>query len=376
MKKYSFIILAMLALSIVSSSCGKKKTKEQKLESKWKQLADKDGNYYETGKLIIDPSAPPTPTGVTFTKEIMLEDLTTGAKSDGTPTNDASGFLSVGCYKDIRSNCDTLGALYSAEKSIGQTIAQLAGNTATSGDADGDGFDDASVRAALIAAGYNPDYYTISTLYDTKAIPSHTGVTVNDTLSPEGKQTPDGLVLGSINKNLTYGLLQKSDGTIDTIYTDGVGLDPQGNPKKVVPDLSKINFTTITIPTTKIQGSCPTGWHIPSDGEWKQVEMALGMSATDVNKEGIDNDRGGKDNLGPKLAAQLKLKYSGYWSDSAKAYAQLGIVEAMWTSTGGKDRFGNDYVWIRYIDTLAHKGIIRKKHYIKSSGFSIRCFKD
>jgi len=373
MKKYSIIALTLVSLSLGFFSCGPKKTKDQILEPKWKQLADKDGNYYETGKLTIDPAAPPTPTGVTFTKEIMLEDLATGAKSDGTPTKDANTvFLSVGCYKDIRSNCDTLGALYSAEKSIGQSIAQLAGNTAISGDADGDGFDDASVRAALTAAGYNPDYYTISTLYDPQT--GNSGVTVNDTLTPVGIQTSKGTYVGSTNKNLTYGILQKPNGTIDTIYTEGVGLNPQGKPKLVVPDLSKINFTAITVPTTKIQGSCPSGWHIPSDGELKQVEMSLGMSATDVNKEGIDNDRGGKDKLGPKLASQLKLKYSGYWSVN-QTYAQLGEVDVFWTSTAGKDKDGKDYIWIRYIDTLAHKGIIRKKHYDKSA-FSVRCFKD
>jgi len=371
MKKYVLLVLTLLTLSLVTNSCGKKKTKEQKIEQKWKQLSDKDGNYYETGKLTINSSIA-TPTGVTFNETVMMEDLCTGATSNGSVTEDGNGFLVVGCYNNMRVNCDTLGALYSVEKAIGVSISELAGNTATSGDADGDGFDDASVRAALIAAGYNPNYYTISTLYDPTT--RNSGVTVNDTLPASGYKSSTGLIVGSTNKSLTYGI-NKTTG--DTIYTKGVGLTPNGDSKRVVPDLSKIDFTKITIPTTKIQGSCPDGWHIPSDGEWKLMEMALGMTATDVNKEGIDNDRGGKEKLGLVLAAQLKLKYSGYYSDSSKSFAQLGEVEAMWTSTGGKDLSGNSYVWIRYVDTLAHKGIIRKKHYLKNkSAFSVRCFKD
>ena len=32
-----------------------------------------------------------------------------------------------------------------------------------------------------------------------------------------------------------------------------------------------------------VQGACPTGWHLPSDNEWKQLEMQLGMSQSDVD---------------------------------------------------------------------------------------------
>ena len=31
---------------------------------------------------------------------------------------------------------------------------------------------------------------------------------------------------------------------------------------------------------------CPNGWHVPSDAEWKQLELSLGMSEDDVNSTG------------------------------------------------------------------------------------------
>ena len=32
------------------------------------------------------------------------------------------------------------------------------------------------------------------------------------------------------------------------------------------------------------QGICPTGWHIPTDGEWRILERALGMTESEVTK--------------------------------------------------------------------------------------------
>ena len=31
---------------------------------------------------------------------------------------------------------------------------------------------------------------------------------------------------------------------------------------------------------------CPSGWHIPSDGEWQTMEISLGMSEADAASEG------------------------------------------------------------------------------------------
>jgi uncharacterized protein (TIGR02145 family) len=33
-------------------------------------------------------------------------------------------------------------------------------------------------------------------------------------------------------------------------------------------------------------GICPSGWHIPSDGEWQTMEMALGMSQDSAESTG------------------------------------------------------------------------------------------
>lgn len=37
------------------------------------------------------------------------------------------------------------------------------------------------------------------------------------------------------------------------------------------------------------QGICPEGWHLPTDDDWKQLEMELGMTAPDANASGWRN---------------------------------------------------------------------------------------
>ncbi len=59
------------------------------------------------------------------------------------------------------------------------------------------------------------------------------------------------------------------------------------------------------------QGICPEGWHVPTDEDWKELEMALGMSESEANQL---NFRG--DGIGTKMKAGgssgLDLTLAGY----------------------------------------------------------------
>lgn len=54
---------------------------------------------------------------------------------------------------------------------------------------------------------------------------------------------------------------------------------------------------------------CPDGWHVPSDAEWKQLEMSLGMSGDDAN------------NTGWRGTIAAKLSGDTGWSSSSNANA-------------------------------------------------------
>jgi len=45
---------------------------------------------------------------------------------------------------------------------------------------------------------------------------------------------------------------------------------------------------------------CPQGWHIPTDAEWQQLELVLGMAADEVN---ATDYRGGVQQVGGKMKA-------------------------------------------------------------------------
>ncbi len=67
---------------------------------------------------------------------------------------------------------------------------------------------------------------------------------------------------GSSNKKAIYGLLY--------------------NGKAIMRDAQ-----SSTLIPSGVQGICPDGWHIPSNEEWKQMEMAVGMSQSDADLIGV-----------------------------------------------------------------------------------------
>jgi len=55
-----------------------------------------------------------------------------------------------------------------------------------------------------------------------------------------------------------------------------------------------------------VQGVCPDGWHLPSDAEWKQLEISVGMS-----EDVLDNIGGRGSNEGSKLGGKADLWNEG-----------------------------------------------------------------
>lgn len=129
-----------------------------------------------------------------------------------------------------------------------------------------------------------------------------------------------------------------------------------------------------------IQGVCPDGWHLPSDDEWKQLEIFLGMSGTDADLEGWrGTDEGGNlkhngsqpwqsPNTGADNESGFTALPSG-WRDGAGYFKNLGTATRLWSSS-----IRGDYAWIRQLDynssqiNRATKGLYE--------GISVRCIKD
>jgi uncharacterized protein (TIGR02145 family) len=130
------------------------------------------------------------------------------------------------------------------------------------------------------------------------------------------------------------------------------------------------------------QGICPVGWHVPSDNEWKVLEMTLGMSP--ITADAADwrgNDEGGKlkatgytywdrPNEGATNTSHFSALPSGN-RNSSGTYNALGFFTDFWTSTFDT---GTQSIWYRLLDA-DHAQIQRVQGYRKY-GTTLRCVKD
>lgn len=123
--------------------------------------------------------------------------------------------------------------------------------------------------------------------------------------------------------------------------------------------------------------ACPNGWHLPSDEEWKTLEMELGMSQDEVNQE---DWRG--TNQGDQMKATSGWNNSGNGTNTSGftalpggyrlgggSFHHLGNYGSWWSSSEGSTR-----AWYRglYYDYDQVERDIATKAY----GRSVRCLKD
>lgn len=113
------------------------------------------------------------------------------------------------------------------------------------------------------------------------------------------------------------------------------------------------------------QGICPSGWHIPSDSEWKILELSLGMPGEVAGEEfwrGID--QGLKIQAGGETGFDALRGGNRFLNGN---FNQIGNMGYFWTSTGTEA----NHAWRRGVG-LEEDGIYRSVNH-KSFGFSVRC---
>ena len=68
---------------------------------------------------------------------------------------------------------------------------------------------------------------------------------------------------------------------------------------------------------------CPDGWHLPSDDEWKELEMYLGMSEEEVYRFGTGYSRGGNAGDYLKVGGRTGTNITGLNPKEAKLIKQI-----------------------------------------------------
>jgi len=128
---------------------------------------------------------------------------------------------------------------------------------------------------------------------------------------------------------------------------------------------------------------CPTGWHVPTDAEWKTLEMKLGMSQAEANNMELRGT-----NEGSKLAGNAALWKDGNLENDSEfgssgftalpggcryiinvVFSSVGTIGYWWTSTQNGDAAMSRIIYSKYSE-------VKRNNDDKRHGFSVRCLRD
>ncbi len=127
------------------------------------------------------------------------------------------------------------------------------------------------------------------------------------------------------------------------------------------------------------RGICPQGWHIPSDQDWKILEMHLGMTQAEADApdwRGTDQGDVIKTNSGwieggnGSNTTGFSGLPAGYRGAEAMEFGAITEGAYWWSSTQQSDV----QTWYRAVGR--YTGMINRTYNYKGSGISIRCVKD
>lgn len=154
-----------------------------------------------------------------------------------------------------------------------------------------------------------------------------------------------------------------------------------------IKDTTELKNYIATNPT--MTGIAPKGWHIPSDDEFKTLEMTLGMTQEEADKTGyrgtnsegnkIKSQAGWDNNIGTNDVG-FGLLPNGRWKSKFLSIDQYAYL---WTSSFSHinikiDENGNKYpeirAWLRYVRD--NDGRISRNNWEHFNGYAVRCIKD
>jgi uncharacterized protein (TIGR02145 family) len=133
------------------------------------------------------------------------------------------------------------------------------------------------------------------------------------------------------------------------------------------------------------RNACPAGWHVPTDVEWQQLELALGVPVGEL--DGIGYYRGGGvENVGGEMKTAGTLYWSspntgatnengfsglpGGFRNGGFGFLYLGDVGYWWSASESTAT----YAWRRTLST-SFQGVQRADG-TKRDGFAVRCVRD
>ena len=114
--------------------------------------------------------------------------------------------------------------------------------------------------------------------------------------------------------------------------------------------------------------ACPTGWHLPTDEEWQQLEKFLGMPEADLKKVRTWRGTGQGEKLLSDTTLGFNILLGGFRNPPANNNL-LGMQAFFWTAT--------EEAGLAYFRQFYNKSLnIFRRTRPKSWSFSVRCVKN
>jgi uncharacterized protein (TIGR02145 family) len=121
------------------------------------------------------------------------------------------------------------------------------------------------------------------------------------------------------------------------------------------------------------RGLCPSGFHVPSDGEWMTLEIALGMTSSQANDTGWrGTDQGTQMKMsswGGTNSSGFSALPGGYRNYDDGLFYNQGNYGNWWSSSPN-----GTYAWFRYL--YSGNSNVYRYNYFTRNGFSVRCVRD
>jgi uncharacterized protein (TIGR02145 family) len=114
---------------------------------------------------------------------------------------------------------------------------------------------------------------------------------------------------------------------------------------------------------------CPTGWHVPTDAEWKVLTDYLGGESVAGGKM---KSTGTQYWQSPNQDATNESGFSGLpggYRGEDGTFGNVGYAGHWWSSTDS-----SGYAWYRYLGVGS--GVVTRVYSNKREGFSVRCVRD
>jgi uncharacterized protein (TIGR02145 family) len=173
-----------------------------------------------------------------------------------------------------------------------------------------------------------------------------------------------------------------NDGTVIPLVTDGAAwgtASTNGAPgycwynnesSNLISYGALYNWYAINTTTNGNKNVCPTGWHVPTDGEWTTLTDALGgigVAGGKMKEAGFDHW------VSPNTDATNESGFAGLpggLRNSFGTFFNVGNDGNWWSSTEDD----TPSAWYRYLSY--YYGNVYRYGYSKGSGFSVRCLRD